>query len=155
MFSGLQLADGPWFGYDIDQLRRVPDVVLLSACEVGRLTVRWGDELIGMTTAWLHAGARCVIASAAAVNDAAAYDVLVPSTSTRLRGDPAVALAAAVPAVSADVAPVPLVCFRCPPRGDPRLPGQVGSEPAGAGGRRADRPHRGSVSPAPPALLRA
>ncbi|MGB0100268.1 MAG: CHAT domain-containing protein, partial [Nocardioides sp.] len=56
MFSGLQLADGPWFGYDIDQLRQVPDVVVLSACEVGRSTVRWGDELIGMTTAWLHAG---------------------------------------------------------------------------------------------------
>ena len=36
-----------------------------------------GEELIGMTAAWLHAGARCVVASAAAVNDVAAYDVLV------------------------------------------------------------------------------
>ena len=77
MFAGLQLVDGPWFGYDIDRLQRVPDVVLLSACEVGRSTVRWGEELIGMTTAWLHAGARCVIASPAAINDQAAYDVLV------------------------------------------------------------------------------
>lgn len=112
MFSGLQLADGPWFGYDIDQLRRVPDVVLLSACEVGRSTVRWGDELIGMTTAWLHAGARCVIASPAAVNDAAAYDVLVAVHQHLASGaDPAVALAAAVPAVSSGIAPVPLVCF--------------------------------------------
>ena len=75
MFAGLQLVDGPWFGYDIDRLRRVPDVVLLSACEVGRSTVRSGEELIGMTTAWLHAGARCVIASPAAINDQAAYDV--------------------------------------------------------------------------------
>jgi tetratricopeptide (TPR) repeat protein len=112
MFSGLQLADGPWFGYDIDQLRQVPDVVLLSACEVGRSTVRWGDELIGMTTAWLHAGARCVIASAAAVNDRAAYDVLVAVHQQLAAGvEPAAALAAAVPAVSADTAPVPLVCF--------------------------------------------
>lgn len=112
MFSGLQLADGPWFGYDIDQLRRVPDVVLLSACEVGRSTVRWGDELIGMTTAWLHAGARCVIASPAAVNDRAAYGVLVAVHQQLASGvDPATALAAAVPAVSADAAPVPLVCF--------------------------------------------
>ena len=112
MFSGLQLADGPWFGYDIDRLRRVPDVVLLSACEVGRSTVRWGEELIGMTTAWLHAGARCVIASAAAVNDQAAYDVLVAVHQQLAAGvDPAAALAAAVPAVSADTAPVPLVCF--------------------------------------------
>lgn len=112
MFSGLQLADGPWFGYDIDQLRQVPDVVLLSACEVGRSTVRWGDELIGMATAWLHAGARCVIASAAAVNDRAAYDVLVAVHQQLAAGvDPATALAAAVPAVTADTAPVPLVCF--------------------------------------------
>jgi tetratricopeptide (TPR) repeat protein len=112
MFSGLQLADGPWFGYDIDQLRQVPDVVLLSACEVGRSTVRSGEELIGMTTAWLHAGARCVIASAAAVNDRAAYDVLVAVHQQLAAGvDPATALAAAVPAVSTDTAPVPLVCF--------------------------------------------
>ncbi len=112
MFSGLQLADGPWFGYDIDRLRHVPDVVLLSACEVGRSNVRWGEELIGMATAWLHAGARCVIASAAAVNDAAAYDVLVAvHQQLAAGGDPAAALAAAVPAVSADAAPVPLVCF--------------------------------------------
>ncbi|WP_296602710.1 CHAT domain-containing protein [Nocardioides sp.] len=112
MFSGLQLADGPWFGYDIDQLRQVPDVVVLSACEVGRSTVRWGDELIGMATAWLHAGARCVVASAAAVNDRAAYDVLVAVHQQLAAGvDPAVALAAAVPAVTADSAPVPLVCF--------------------------------------------
>lgn len=112
MFSGLQLVDGPWFGYDIDQLRQVPDVVLLSACEVGRSTVRWGDELIGMATAWLHAGARCVIASPAAVNDRAAYDVLVAVHQQLAAGvEPAAALAAAVPAVAADTAPVPLVCF--------------------------------------------
>ena len=77
LFSGFELADGPWFGYDIDQLTSVPDVVLLSACEVGRSTLRGGEELIGMTAAWLHAGSRCVIASAAAINDAVAHDVLV------------------------------------------------------------------------------
>ncbi len=112
MFSGLTLADGPWFGYDVDRLRAVPDVVLLSACEVGRSSVRWGEELIGMAGAWLHAGARCVVASAAAVNDAAAYDVLVAVHRQLAAGvDPAAALAGAVPAVSADRAPVPLVCF--------------------------------------------
>ena len=63
LFSGLELADGPWYGYDIDQLEGIPDVVLLSACEVGRSTMRGGEELIGMTAAWLHAGARCVMAS--------------------------------------------------------------------------------------------
>jgi hypothetical protein len=112
MFAGLQLVDGPWFGYDIDRLQRVPDVVLLSACEVGRSTVRWGEELIGMTTAWLHAGARCVIASPAAINDEAAYGVLVAVHERLAAGlDPAAALAESVPAVSAASAPVPLVCF--------------------------------------------
>jgi tetratricopeptide (TPR) repeat protein len=112
MFAGLQLVDGPWFGYDIDRLQQVPDVVLLSACEVGRSTVRWGEELIGMTTAWLHAGARCVIASPAAINDQAAYDVLVGVHQRLAAGlDPAAALAETVPAVSAASPPVPLVCF--------------------------------------------
>lgn len=112
MFTGVQLVDGPWFGYDIDRLRQVPDVVLLSACEVGRSTVRSGDELIGMTTAWLHAGARCVIASPAAINDQAAYDVLVAVHQRLAAGlDPAAALAEAVPAAAAERPPVPLVCF--------------------------------------------
>jgi len=112
LFSGLQLADGLWFGYDIDQLAAVPDVVLLSACEVGRSTVRWGEELIGMATAWLHAGARCVIASAAAVADQAAYDALVTVHHGLAHGlEPAAALAAAVPVATADRPPVPFVCF--------------------------------------------
>lgn len=112
LFSGLQLADGPWFGYDIDQLAAVPDVVLLSACEVGRSDVRWGEELIGMTTAWLHAGARCVIASPAAVADEAAYDVLVRVHQHLASGKtPAEALAAAVPAPSRDQPPAPFIAF--------------------------------------------
>jgi tetratricopeptide (TPR) repeat protein len=112
MFSGLELVDGPWYGYDIDQLRAVPDVVLLSACEVGASTVRWGEELIGMAGAWLHAGSRRVVASAAAVNDRAAFEALVRVHERLSAGaDPAVALADAVPAVSADAPPVPLVCF--------------------------------------------
>jgi tetratricopeptide (TPR) repeat protein len=112
LFSGVELVDGPWFGYDIDQLAGIPDVVLLSACEVGRSEVRFGEELVGMTTAWLHAGARCVIASAAAVNDDVAHDVLLQVHRGLGAGqDPASALAAAVPAVAEDVAPAPFACF--------------------------------------------
>ena len=76
LFSGIELSGGPWFGYDIDQLPQVPSVVLLSACELGRSTVRGAEELVGMTTAWLHAGTRCVIASPAAVNDDVAAELL-------------------------------------------------------------------------------
>ena len=112
LFSGLELVDGTWFGYDIDQLPAVPDIVLLSACEVGRSSVRWGEELIGMTAAWLHAGARCVVASPAAVNDVAAHDALVRVHEALAAGaDPATALAGTVSAVSADAAPAPFLCF--------------------------------------------
>jgi tetratricopeptide (TPR) repeat protein len=112
LFSGLELVDGTWFGYDIDQLPAVPDVVLLSACEVGRSSVRWGEELIGMSAAWLHAGARCVVASPAAVNDGAAHDALVRVHQALAAGvDPATALAGTVSAVSTDAAPAPFLCF--------------------------------------------
>ena len=112
LFSGVELVGGPWFGYDIDQLPKVPQVVLLSACEVGRSTVRYGEELIGMTAAWLHAGVRCVIASPAAVSDVAAHDVLTAMHTALASGlDPAAALAAAIPAVDEDGPPAPFVCF--------------------------------------------
>ncbi|HET7304569.1 MAG TPA: CHAT domain-containing protein [Segeticoccus sp.] len=76
LFSGLELADGPWFGYDVDRLGSVPSTVVLSACELGRSTVRWGEEALGMTVAWLHAGAQAVIASPASVDDDVACTVL-------------------------------------------------------------------------------
>ena len=112
LFSGLELVDGTWFGYDIDQLEDVPDVVLLSACEVGRSSVRWGEELIGMTAAWLHAGVRCVVASPAAVNDVAAHEALVRVHEALAAGaHPSTALAGTVSAVTTDTAPAPFVCF--------------------------------------------
>ena len=76
LFSGLELADGALFGYDIDRMPRVPHVVVLSACEVGRSSVRWGEEAVGMTRAWLHAGARCVVAAPVVVADDEAGELL-------------------------------------------------------------------------------
>ena len=76
MFSGLELVDGTLFGYDIDLIEKVPDVVVLSACEVGRSSVRWGEEALGMTRVWLHAGARSVIAAPVVVADDNACELL-------------------------------------------------------------------------------
>ena len=110
LFSGLELADGSWYGYDIDQLASVPQVVLLSACEVGRSSVRHGEELIGMATAWLHAGVRWVVASPAAVDDRVAHDTLLALHAGLRAGlDPPAALAAVEH--RADAAPAPFVCF--------------------------------------------
>ena len=76
LFSAVELADGPWFGYDIDQLPHTPSTVVLSSCELGRASVRSGDEVVGMTAAWLHAGARCVTSSPTLVADDVACEVL-------------------------------------------------------------------------------
>ena len=112
LFSGVELVDGPWYGYDIEQVAPVPDVVLLSACEVGRSQVRHGAELLGMTAAWQHAGVRSVVAAVAAVNDAVAHDVLVGvHRGLRAGLDPAEALRSATVSLPADGPPCPLVAF--------------------------------------------
>ena len=76
LFSAVELADGPWFGYDVDQLRHTPSTVVLSACELGRVTVRSGEEAIGMSAAWLHAGARTVLSSPVLVADDVACEAM-------------------------------------------------------------------------------
>ncbi|WP_291525966.1 CHAT domain-containing protein [Branchiibius sp. NY16-3462-2] len=98
MFSGLELLDGPWFGHDVAELTMVPSVVVLSACELGRSTARWGEETIGMARAWLHSGVRCVIAAPCTVNDAATSDYLAAVHSGLASGlAPSDALLAAGP----------------------------------------------------------
>ncbi|MGH3497666.1 MAG: CHAT domain-containing protein [Nocardioidaceae bacterium] len=111
LFSGLELADGPWFGYDIDTLASVPSHVLLSACELGRSAVRWGEETLGMTQAWLHAGAVSVVASPGRVGDDAACEVLARTHEGLAAGrTPSVALVDAVTASDPEHV-VPFMCF--------------------------------------------
>ncbi len=76
LFSGVELADGVLFGYDIDRIGAVPRTVILSACEVGTSSVRSGEAAVGMARAWLHCGAEAVIASPSIVADDAACDLL-------------------------------------------------------------------------------
>jgi tetratricopeptide (TPR) repeat protein len=96
MFSGLELADGALFGYDIDLIPRVPQTVILSACEVGRSSVRWGEEALGMTRIWLHAGSRSVIAAPVVVADDNACELLGAVHESLAAGaSPSIALAEA------------------------------------------------------------
>jgi tetratricopeptide (TPR) repeat protein len=76
LFAAVGLADGPWFGYDIDLLPAIPSTVVLSACELGRASVRSGEESVGMTAAWLHAGARSVVSAPVVIADDVACDAL-------------------------------------------------------------------------------
>ncbi len=112
LFSALALADGPWFGYDIAAVSPVPAHVVLSACELGRSSVRSGEETLGMTAAWQHAGARTVVASAVRVNDDSACEVLAAHHAAMAAGaTPAAALARATSALPPDAPPAPFVCF--------------------------------------------
>lgn len=96
LFSGLELGDGTLFGYDVDLMPRVPSLVVLSACEGGRSAVRWGEEAIGMSRVWLHAGARSVIAAPVIVADDDACELLGAVHVALAEGQaPAEALAAA------------------------------------------------------------
>lgn len=96
LFSGFELTDGILFGYDVDLIPRVPTTVILSACELGRSSVRWGEEALGMTRVWLHAGADCVIAAPVAVPDDVAGELLsAVHTGLSEGATPAVALARA------------------------------------------------------------
>lgn len=69
LFSALQLADGPVTVYDLESLRRPPEVLLLSACESGLSAVRPGDELMGLAASLLGFGTRALIASVVSVPD--------------------------------------------------------------------------------------
>jgi hypothetical protein len=109
LFSAVELADGPWFGHDIDLLPRTPSVVVLSACELGQVSVLRGDETVGMTAAWLHAGARTVLSSPALVADAVACDALAHWHRLLAAGTPPADALAEVIASSDGV--VPFQCF--------------------------------------------
>jgi hypothetical protein len=88
LFSSIQLADGPLYGYDLARLKRAPRLLVLSACEVARA------ETIAAVV--LDRGGQALIASSIAVPDEQAVD-LVTALHQRLRAGetPAAALAEA------------------------------------------------------------
>lgn len=75
-FSSLHMADGPVFAHELPRPATAPHVVL-SACDVGRLDPRPGDEPLGLTAALLGLGVRSVVAPVAPVSDAAAAEAMV------------------------------------------------------------------------------
>jgi hypothetical protein len=96
-FSVLELADGPLNVHDLAQLRRPPEVLVLSACDSGRCAVGPGDELLGLAAALLSGGTRTLIASVLEVPDAAAGKLMVELHRRLAEGAaPAEALATAI-----------------------------------------------------------
>lgn len=110
LFSSVQLADGPLYGYDIAPNPALPDHVVLSSCDVGRSDERPGGEPLGLAAALLRSGVSTVVAGVSRISDEVAASTMVIYHQRLLAGDgPAVALAAAV--ATAAGPPAPLTCF--------------------------------------------
>ncbi|MEL6891739.1 MAG: CHAT domain-containing protein [Actinomycetota bacterium] len=77
LFSALDLHDGPLTVYDLEQCDRVPEVVVLSACDVGRADAAGGSVLLGFATALLDLGVRWVVAPLTPVNDERSVALMV------------------------------------------------------------------------------
>jgi tetratricopeptide (TPR) repeat protein len=77
LFTSLTFADGPLTVYDLNQLRRAPHLVVLAACDMGRPTVRSGDELLGLSATFLALGTRQIIAPVVSVPDAETAPLMI------------------------------------------------------------------------------
>lgn len=115
LFSSLQLADGPLTVFDLERNEQAPGLLLLSACESGLSSVHAGDELIGLAATLLALGTVTLVASVAAVPDAATRTLMTGLHDLLRAGQPpAEALARAqadVVAAGAGPAAAGFVCF--------------------------------------------
>ncbi len=69
LFSGLLLYDGLLTVKDVFSLEFDADLVVLSACNTGVGELSGGDEIVGMSRAFMYAGAPTVVASLWSVSD--------------------------------------------------------------------------------------
>jgi tetratricopeptide (TPR) repeat protein len=96
LFSGLELADGPLMGYDLERLARAPHTVVLPACHSGEGRALPGEEMLGLAWTLLGAGASSVVAATSAVPDGATAALMARFHEQLARGaTPAESLAAA------------------------------------------------------------
>jgi CHAT domain-containing protein len=103
LFSAVGLHDGPLIAHDVRQLARVPDTVLLAACDVGRSVVVAGHELLGLSATFLERGTTALIAPVVPVPDAETAPLMIAVHQRLAAGaPPAVALADAQRQAAAD-----------------------------------------------------
>jgi tetratricopeptide (TPR) repeat protein len=69
LFSHVVLADGALAALDCFELELESSLVTLSACETGRADIAPGDEQLGLSRAFLYAGARSVVQTLWRVDD--------------------------------------------------------------------------------------
>ncbi|MBV9822804.1 MAG: CHAT domain-containing protein, partial [Actinobacteria bacterium] len=94
MFSSLVLHGGDLFVHDLERLPRTPHRVVLSACDVGRPDVRWGEEVLGLAAAFLALGTSSLIAAVVPIPDRSTARVMTDLHTRMIAGrTPAAALA--------------------------------------------------------------
>lgn len=76
MFSALELHDGWLIAADAMSLELSGSLVTLSACESGRSEVIGGDEVLGLTRAFLGAGAATLVVSLWLVQDGTTAELM-------------------------------------------------------------------------------
>jgi len=86
MFSSLKLADGWLTASDIAQLDLRTSHVVLSACDSGRMAVTRGDEALGLTRAFLSAGARTLLVSMWLAHDQSTLELMTHYYGARASG---------------------------------------------------------------------
>jgi tetratricopeptide (TPR) repeat protein len=96
MFSSLVLSGGELFVHDLEQLPRTPHRVVLSACDVGRSDVRWGEEVLGLAAAFLALGTSSLIAAVLPIPDQPTLQVMTALHGRLLAGRPPAAALAEV-----------------------------------------------------------
>jgi CHAT domain-containing protein len=86
LFSGLSLEDGELTTFDIFNLQLSMALVVLSACETARAKVSSGDELLGLSRAFLYAGAQSLLLSQWKVADTATQQLMAAFYQQLLQG---------------------------------------------------------------------
>jgi hypothetical protein len=96
LFSSLELADGALTVHELQLLRRAPELLVLSSCDLALSERHPGDELLGLAAALLAMGTKTIVASVVPVPDAAARRLMLAFHRQLLAGTPpATALARA------------------------------------------------------------
>lgn len=102
LFSALRLADGQLTVYDLQRLRRPPEVLVLPACDSGLSDVQAGDELLGLVAVLLAMGTRAVVAPVTPVPDAPTRRLMVAFHEALAGGQPVAAALAGAQAAAGD-----------------------------------------------------
>jgi hypothetical protein len=116
-FSSLELVDGPLMIHDLEGIGSMPALVILSACSLGSVDIKPGDDVLGFPAAMLARGVQTLIAAQLPVEDAATRALMLQFHDGLRIGDrPATALrnaANAIREVSAQhaAAAASVVCF--------------------------------------------